>query len=477
MTVPETQFADAEFKANRVSGFSGCNTFDALYRSGGRTLFIGVPASTFMACSEEANAFESAYLAGLEASRFYSERRGTLTIFDAQGSTILVFDAAPQNPVLGNWIVDSFATAPGALAAPIEGTSLTAVFGIASVGGSAGCNQYTGTYGTNGNVVRVGRLATTRIACADEIMAQETAFLAAMEGAALIDRRGPTLMLTDIGGSIARRPGATVARAGHVARPSAEASETPEATPTATPTAEPTAEPTPTARPTATPTPAPTLPPRPTPAPTVEPPPSIPPTATCDLAGSAGQALASILYPASWSTLDAPPELACRYFDPEPITVPADPTTLQTAVEVDPLGHAIRGRDQRGHRPGVLGRHPAQGRDRWDAARDARRGRGDRRYRGRRRRHIQLRVHRRLRRRRHAHHPDDRHGRRPGLCHEHRCGDADGGALDVHAAGLTPGHTAAATIGRDGARPYGARLAMSSRYASISGTERRAFSK
>ena len=30
----------------------------------------------------------------------------------------------------------------------------------------------------------------------------------------------------------------------------------------------------------------------------------------------------------------APPALACRYFDPEPITVPADPATLKTAVMI-----------------------------------------------------------------------------------------------------------------------------------------------
>ncbi len=334
VTVPETLFADAEFTANRVSGFSGCNDFHARYRAGGRTLFISESASTLMACSDEANAFESAYLAGLAASRFYSQRRDTLTIFDAQGTTVLVFDAAPRNPMLGNWVVDSFATAPGALTAPIEGTSLTAVFGIASVGGSGGCNQFTGTYGTNGNVVRIGRLATTRIACADEIMTQETAFLAAMEGAALVDRRGPSLFLTDLRGVTVValvRPSAEPAAS---PAPSAKASETPEATESAnpTPTATPTAEPTPTA----TPTPAPTLPPRPTPAPTVEPPPSIPPAATCDLVGSDGQPLASIVYPASWFTLAEPPELACRYFDPATITVPADPATLQTAVTVVP---------------------------------------------------------------------------------------------------------------------------------------------
>jgi heat shock protein HslJ len=315
VTVPETQFADAEFRSNRVSGFSGCNDFDALYRAGGRTLFISEPASTLVACADEANALEAAYVANLQASRFYSERRGTLTIFDAQGTTVLVFDAAPRNPMLGTWTVDSFATAPASLTAPIEGTSLTAVFRIASIGGSSGCNQYTGTYGTNGNVVRIGRLATTRMACADEIMNQEVAFLAAMEGAALIDRRGPSLLLTDLSG-------ATLVA---LVRPSTESgAPSPAPSPVATETATPTPAPTPT----------PSRAPTPTPAPAVSPPPSIPPTATCDLVGSDGQALASIVYPAAWSTLDEPPDLACRYFDPESIIVPADPTTLETAVMV-----------------------------------------------------------------------------------------------------------------------------------------------
>ena len=44
--------------------------------------------------------------------------------------------------------------------------------------------------------------------------------------------------------------------------------------------------------------------------------------------------IATIVYPAAWHTVTTPPTLACRYFDPNPITVPADPTTLQTAVMV-----------------------------------------------------------------------------------------------------------------------------------------------
>ena len=59
----------------------------------------------------------------------------------------------------------------------------------------------------------------------------------------------------------------------------------------------------------------------------------VPPSATCDLAvPNGGPTVAKIVYPGSWYTLAEPAELVCRYFDPQPITVPTDPTTLQTAV-------------------------------------------------------------------------------------------------------------------------------------------------
>ena len=64
------------------------------------------------------------------------------------------------------------------------------------------------------------------------------------------------------------------------------------------------------------------------------PPASIPPTASCALTLPPSTAGATIVYPANWFTVTAPPTAACRYFDPAPITVPADPTTLKTAVMI-----------------------------------------------------------------------------------------------------------------------------------------------
>jgi heat shock protein HslJ len=184
--VPETHYLDAEFTAKRLEGFSGCNNYQARYREGGRTLFISKASVTLMACAEEAMALEQAYLQLLDSSRYYSVRGNTLTIYSAIGSPVLVFDAAPRNPVRGEWRVDSFESAPNTVSALIEGTEIDVAFGIASVGGFSGCNSFSGTYGSNGDIVRVSPLATTRLACAEDVMAQETAFLTALQGAAVI---------------------------------------------------------------------------------------------------------------------------------------------------------------------------------------------------------------------------------------------------------------------------------------------------
>ena len=237
-----------------------------------------------------------------------------------------MFDAAPENPLLGRWVVDSYSNAPGSVVAVLPGTELDVVFGIGNVAGFAGCNQFSGTYGTNGNVVRIGQLATTRIACADDIMTQETAFLEALKGAALIEARTAAVTLQDLNGSPnvflvrpprpskarpARRPGLRDAQAhGEGDR---EADREAHGAPTPKPT------PSPTPKPTATPTTAP-------------PPTFAPDVATCPLNTADGVKVAKITYSASWSTVTTPADLKCQYFDPAPITVPADPSTLVTAV-------------------------------------------------------------------------------------------------------------------------------------------------
>ena len=105
--------------------------------------------------------------------------------------------------------------------------------GSSEVGGSSGCNTFQGTYTQNGNLVRIGPLATTRMACPENVMAQETAFLAALQGVGRIDPRGQRLKLTDLGGSVV----VSLIRPSAIPVPAPSPSASPSAPPSAPPTA------------------------------------------------------------------------------------------------------------------------------------------------------------------------------------------------------------------------------------------------
>lgn len=334
--VPNDQYADAHFFSQRLTGFGGCNDYDAVYRNGGRLLIIGLLAEARVSCGEAADAFETTYIDLLLRSRWYNVRGDTLTIRGTDGTVVLVFDAAPANPLLGPWVVVGYATVPGTLVAPLAGSDLTAVFRLRNVAGSAGCNTYDGPYTTNGNLARIGPLATTRLACAEDIMAQETAFLAALQGVGRVEPRGTTLQLQDLSGRALvelARPSPEPAPSAS-AGPSASARPSLSPAPSASPSVAPSASATATAAPTPSPTPAQTPVPSGSAAPTLAPPASLPPVATCTLTDSASATSWTIVYPADWNTVAEPPAFACRYFDPEPITVTPNGGLPKTAVMI-----------------------------------------------------------------------------------------------------------------------------------------------
>lgn len=67
----------------------------------------------------------------------------------------------------------------------IAGSTLTLEFRQdGSLGGSAGCNSFSGSYQTQGASLSIGALVSTLMACVDEgLMQQETRYLAALQSA------------------------------------------------------------------------------------------------------------------------------------------------------------------------------------------------------------------------------------------------------------------------------------------------------
>jgi heat shock protein HslJ len=64
---------------------------------------------------------------------------------------------------------------------PVAGSKVTLSFGNGGVQGTDGCNRYSGPYALTGSALRVGpNLASTRMACPQDVMAHADAFMNAL---------------------------------------------------------------------------------------------------------------------------------------------------------------------------------------------------------------------------------------------------------------------------------------------------------
>lgn len=78
----------------------------------------------------------------------------------------------------------------------VAGSRITLKIDGTQVGGSAACNIYGGTIEVHGSSVVISALSMTEMACQEDVMASEAAFLAALPRATTVARNGDTLVLT-----------------------------------------------------------------------------------------------------------------------------------------------------------------------------------------------------------------------------------------------------------------------------------------
>ena len=188
-----------------VGGSSGCNHYSGTYKVSGNKIQISGPlSSTMMACSQDLMDQEAAYLQALVESKTFSVVGDQLTLKDASGKSLLVFKAQSQDLAGTSWEVIGYNNGKQAVTSVLIGTTLTAEFGEdGNISGNSGCNTYRGAYTVTGDQITIGPLATTRMACPQEIMDQETQYLAALQSAATYRVEGTKLELRTKDGALA----------------------------------------------------------------------------------------------------------------------------------------------------------------------------------------------------------------------------------------------------------------------------------
>jgi heat shock protein HslJ len=145
----------------------------------------------------------SAYLQALGEAATYRIDGQQLTLFDANGKELATFMAQSQELGGTSWIVISYNNGKQAVVSVMAGTELTANFGAdGKLSGSAGCNDYSATYQTEGNAISIGPAISTKKACEPAVMDQETQYLAALSTAAAYRIDGNSMEMRTADGAL-----------------------------------------------------------------------------------------------------------------------------------------------------------------------------------------------------------------------------------------------------------------------------------
>jgi heat shock protein HslJ len=196
----------AEFTSDgKVSGSSGCNQYSSTYTATGSTIKIATPmASTLMACSQEIMDQESAYLKALGEAKTFSITGDQLTLSGADNKSLLVYKTQSQDLAGTTWEVIGYNNGKQAVTSVLADTSITLQFNSdGTLSGSSGCNTYNGSFTVSGNQITIGPLASTRMACSQELMDQESLYLAALGSAATYQIKDTGLELRTKDGALA----------------------------------------------------------------------------------------------------------------------------------------------------------------------------------------------------------------------------------------------------------------------------------
>jgi heat shock protein HslJ len=106
---------------------------------------------------------------------------------------------ATPSPLVGVWDLTSYNNGKGGIETVIVGTTITADFRADwTVSGTAGCNQYSAGYATTAsNGITITQPTMTLMACANNVMQQETQYLSLMQKATKFEISGDQLTLFD----------------------------------------------------------------------------------------------------------------------------------------------------------------------------------------------------------------------------------------------------------------------------------------
>lgn len=147
-------------------------------------LLPGPLAGSMMACPDPAMSIETDFRKAFSQPSVVSLAGDVLTLTPVGGGAALRFErVAPPRLAGSEWEVTGYNNGRQAVVSPMVGTRLTLAFSDHQVSGHGGCNGFHGAFTTQGASLVIEPLAITRKVCEEPVMAQEQAFIDALQDA------------------------------------------------------------------------------------------------------------------------------------------------------------------------------------------------------------------------------------------------------------------------------------------------------
>lgn len=191
---------------NKIAMSAGCNRGVGSVDLSDAVVKTGPIATTMMACPGEVAGADK-WMTDLFAAQPGWALTGDVLTLTSPGVTVTLTDkttADPDRPVVGTtWVVTTLIT-PDAntTSAALETSAPSLTIGQdGQVTGSTGCNRFSGPVRVGDSTITFGPLATSRMACPDDVAEVEQAVLHVLDGEVTYAVDGATMRLTKADGT------------------------------------------------------------------------------------------------------------------------------------------------------------------------------------------------------------------------------------------------------------------------------------
>jgi heat shock protein HslJ len=184
------------------SGSTGCNRIAGAYTQDGASLTIEPGPMTLVACQGPVLEQEQAIVAALPlVTSFASD--GSLELRSAEGVSLLTYAPGLAGLAGTSWQATGINNGKEAVVSQAGVENATLTFGAdGEVSGSGGCNSFTGTYTvTEPDGLTFGPLASTAMACEDDVMQIEQDFFTGLANVTTYEVEADRLTLRDASGA------------------------------------------------------------------------------------------------------------------------------------------------------------------------------------------------------------------------------------------------------------------------------------